>query len=116
MISPDDWKTRFNQELEQAGGARTHGNEGMARVCARRAAGIIAGEYLKRIEKEPTGFSGYDRLRFLLEDPGISIQARDAIEKLLLRVTVDHDLPVETDLIGEARRLAEELLGDQREA
>jgi hypothetical protein len=82
------------------------------RVCARRAAGVIAGEYLRRLDRDPPGSSAYDRLRFLFQDPGITPQARDAIQKLLLRVTVEHNLPVQTDLIKEARRLADELLGD----
>lgn len=116
MGLPDDWKTSFERELKQAEDARARGNEGMARVCARRAAGVIAGEYLRRLGRDSPGSSAYDRLRFLLQVPGISPQARDAIEKLLLRVTVDHDLPVQIDLIGAARKLATELLEDRREA
>ena len=37
-----------NQELEMARSSRCSGNEGRARVCARRAAGHVVGEYLTR--------------------------------------------------------------------
>lgn len=111
----NDWRMRFDQELNLAQAARARGNEGMARVCARRAAGIVAGEYLHRNRTEDPGPSAYDRLRFLLQLPGISRPAQDAIEKLLMRVTVEHNLPDQTDLVGEALRLEAELLGDQNE-
>ena len=46
MNQYDDCKIKYDQEINRAEKARQDGNEGMARVCARRAAGIVVGEYL----------------------------------------------------------------------
>ena len=40
-----DWKEKLQKEFERAQIARASGNEGQARVCARRAAGIAIREY-----------------------------------------------------------------------
>jgi len=105
-----DWQTRFQMELEQAEAARRAGNEGKARVCARRAVGILAGEYLAREGELPAGSSAYDRLRQLLVQPDLTSQTRAAIQHFLERVTPEHTLPVEADLVAEARWLARTLL------
>lgn len=98
-------------ELGKAESARSAGNEGMARVCARRAAGIAAGEYINRNGYPFSGSSAYDRLRYLCETPGISSDIKNIAEHFLVRVTPDHTLPIEVDLIFEARWLAQRLLG-----
>ncbi|MEW5868322.1 MAG: hypothetical protein AB1894_03540 [Chloroflexota bacterium] len=106
-----DWKVRFEDEIHHAEDARADGNEGMARVCARRAAGIAIGEYLRR-QGMPTGEpSAYERLKNLRLDPRLPPDLVESVEHLLLRVTPEHNLPVQADLIAEARRLSEGLLG-----
>ncbi len=105
-----DWKESFDLELSQAEAAREKGNEGMARVCARRAAGIAAGEYFRRKSVVQAGASAFDRLRQLHELPGMSEEVKTATGYFLQRVTFDHNLPVDVDLISEARLLAEQLL------
>jgi len=44
----NDWKDKLEIEFERAETARSSGNEGQARVCARRAAGIAIREYYAR--------------------------------------------------------------------
>ena len=105
-----DWKTQYQDEINQAQDARAGNNEGMARVCARRAAGIVIGEYLRRNDQPDLGSSAYDRLQYLTRLPDIPREARECAEFLLLRVTPDHELPVDVDLIAEAERLQEALL------
>jgi hypothetical protein len=112
MFVETEWKKRAASELEQAVTARENGNEGMARVCARRAAGLIIGEYLQRREIPSPGPSAYDRLRLLLDLADAPKQARQICEHLVMRVNEDFNLSIETDLIAETRRLAEELLGE----
>ena len=90
--------------------ARTSGNEGRARVCARRAAGIVIGEYFKRRGISPIKPSAYDRLRTIrtLEDiPGDIIQV---VDHFLLRVDPSQQLPFHIDLIEDARWLNSRLL------
>lgn len=84
----------------------------MARVCARRAAGLIIGEYLRRRRIPSPGPSAYDRLRLLLDLAEVPMQSRSIAEHLVRRVNQDFSLPVESDLIQETRYLAEELLGE----
>jgi hypothetical protein len=107
-----DWRERFDQELRQAEAARKKGNEGMARVCTRRAAGIVVGEYFRRKDIKQNGSSAYDHLKQLREVPGIPESARTTADKFLQRVNFDHNLPGDIDLITEARLLAQELLSE----
>jgi hypothetical protein len=107
------WQDRFTYEMKTAVQARTAGNEGMARVCARRAAGIIVAEYFRRRGLEWKSASAYDALRILRTLPDISEKSMQAADHLLVRLTPEHTLPVEADLLAEARWLAAELLGEQ---
>jgi hypothetical protein len=112
MFVESEWKKRASSELAQAAAARESGNEGRARVCARRAAGLIIGEFLERRKIPSPGPSAYDRLRLLLDLNGISERTRRAAENLVRRVNEDFTLPFDGDLIEESRLLAEELLGE----
>jgi HEPN domain-containing protein len=107
-----DWQLKYEKEIQQAEEARRVGNEGKARVCARRAAGHAVGEYLRRNGFAPPGSSAYTRLQYLRSLREISPEAREAAHHLLLRITPDHNLPVETDLIAKARWLKENLIKD----
>jgi len=109
-MSTSSWEARARRELAQAEEAKLKGNEGMARVCARRAAGIIAGEYLGRLSITTDDASAYNRLRVLSARPELRDELREAVSHLLLRVTPEHTLPVEADLLSDARLLAFELL------
>jgi quercetin dioxygenase-like cupin family protein len=108
MLEP--WKTRFAAEIKQAESARAAGNEGMARVCARRAAGVALAEYFTRRNLPFNGPSAYDHLRTLASLPDVPERVRAVADHFLVRITPEHTLPVEADLIAEARWLAEILL------
>lgn len=105
-----DWQTRMNAEFENAEQARARGNEGQARVCARRAAGIAVREYLLRRGVRPPSVSAYDLLNQLKGDPGLSPALKQIADHLTLRVTEEFKLPVNADLIAEARTFCEDLL------
>jgi len=105
-----DWKAEYQSEIDMAEASRLAGNEGRARVCARRAAGIVVGEYFRFHGIECRSASAYDRLKMLLMLPDIPSSARRAAELLLLKVQEDYTLPVEADLIAEARSLRQTLL------
>ena len=106
------WKVEFQAEIDRAEAARQAGNEGMARVCARRAAGIAAREFLKRQGKTLPGSSAYDILKFLGNHSGVSPRIQEVASHFLVRITTDHKLPVEADLIQEAKWLLQQLHGD----
>jgi hypothetical protein len=104
-----DWQAQIESELEKAHEARARGNEGQARVCARRAAGIAAREYLERQGVRPPSLSAYDLLNLLKEDPQLSTHLRSIANHLTIRVTEEFKLPVNADLIAEARTFCEAL-------
>ncbi len=103
-------QTQVNAEFERAEQARARGNEGQARVCARRAAGIAAREYFARRGHTVHTPSAYDLLNLLAEDPLLSTNIKQSASYLTLRVNEEFKLPVDVDLIVEARKLCEELL------
>jgi hypothetical protein len=105
-----DWQTQVESELEKAQAARSRGNEGQARVCARRAAGIAAREYLERQGVRPPSLSAYDLLNLLKEDPRLSTDLKSIADHLTVRVTEEFKLPVDADLIAEARTFCEDLI------
>ena len=107
------WKMNTLSEIELAEKSRKEGNEGRARVCARRAAGYIIAEYLRRAGFETNPASAIHLLRMLQSLPGISPNTKEVTGHFLARITPEHQLPIDADLIAEARWLAEELLGER---
>jgi hypothetical protein len=107
-----EWRENARSELRQAEAARRAGNEGKARVCARRAAGIIAGEYMVRQGFSPKNASAIVRLQSLATLTDIHPLVREIAGHFLIRITPDHKLPVNVDLIAEASWLARHLLGE----
>jgi len=105
-----NWRTEFEAELSSAVQARAGNNEGQARVCARRAAGMAVREYLKRRGHPIKSTSAYDLLKEIEADAGAAEAARQAAALLTRRVDETFKLPVNVDLVAEARRLAEVLL------
>ena len=103
-------QAEIQAEFARAEQARARGNEGQARVCARRAAGIAAREYLSRRGTPPRTSSAYDVLRLLAEDPTVPINAKESALRLTLRVDEDFELPPGVDLLAEARALCAVLL------
>jgi len=106
----DDVLKEIESELKQAEIARSQNNEGRARVCARRAAGIAIREYLTRKGLKPTTKSAYNLLDNFKEDPNLTHDVKMIADHLTLRVTEEFKLPVNVDLIEEARTLCKELL------
>ena len=111
-----DWKTKLNHELQMAANARADENEGKARVCARRAAGVAIGEYLSRQGVTPPSASAYDLLKVLEEMDETPADLRQASAYLRLRVTEEFRLPVDVDLIAESKKICAALLPDWEES
>ena len=82
----------------------------MARVCARRAAGIAIGEYLSRRGYKGVNASAYDRLRLFDALPDVDDAVKAIASHFLLKVDHNRELPVDMDLISEAESLANILL------
>src|SRR5512143_2728271 len=106
----DDWQIQIQKEFKRAEQARANKNEGQARVCARRAAGIAIREYLTRKGTPPSSLSAVDLLTLLKDDSLLSSDLRLIVDHLTLRVTEEFKLPVDVDLVAEAKKLCDELL------
>lgn len=99
------------EELAQARRSRRQGKEGRARVCARRAAGAVVQDYLRKRGVDWGGRNVYQALLALKEIPGLDQGARRSLHWLTLRVNPDHQIPGEVDLIAEAENLIRILTG-----
>lgn len=99
-------------EFDLAKEARTKNNEGRARVCARRAAGIAIRDYLTRRGTRIPSASAYDLLNLLKEDALLPPNLKLVADHLTVRVTEEFKLPVEADLIAEAQILCDWLLNN----
>ncbi len=107
-----DWRDLFESELTKASQARSRRNEGQARVCARRAAGIVARQYLERSGAWAGKASALDVLQELRLHPAVPPAARLLIDRLTQRVDAAFRLPADVDLIRDARELRAVLLRD----
>ena len=110
MNEEKDWETQFEEEIQQAITARFANNEGMARVCARRAVSIAIAEYLNRIGIPYSGQSVQDRIQMFQSLPNIPPEIRDLSGHFLVRVDKEYQLPIDADLIAEANLLRRQLL------
>jgi HEPN domain-containing protein len=109
-MNTPEWLHEFQQEIEQAEAAREVGKEGMARVCARRAAGVVVSEYYQQKGVDLGKIGAYDRLRYLINQADTQPEIRQVAEHFVLRVTPERALPVDADLIAEARWLLTTLI------
>ena len=104
------WEDRFTLEIENAYRARESGNEGRSRVCARRAAGVAAGEYLHHIGVTVSNQNSISNLRMLADMSEISQEMLAVISHFLVRVNTAYKLPFDFDLIQDAILLRESLI------
>jgi len=95
----------IEEELSQAENSRLNKNEGRARVCARRAAGMAARDFLSRQGARTRNNSAYEALKILADFPDLAAELRTAAELLTARVNEAFTLPSDVDLIAEARKL-----------
>ena len=93
---------QIKEELLLAKQSRKEGNEGRARVCARRAAGAAAGAYLTRQGMAKKTDNAYLSLQTLKQMENFPDRIQIAINRLLQRVDGNYQLPPEIDLIHEA--------------
>ena len=106
----DTWEKSFEREITAARSARNTGNEGRARVCARRAAGIVINEYL-RVNNHPIDSSNaYDIIKIFSSQPDLPNNLREISEHFLERVNQDFQLSGGIDLIYDAVWLKDKLL------
>ena len=105
--------SEIQAEMENATAARAAGNEGRARVCARRAAGMAARDFLTRhaflsygdAQGEDRKNSVYETLQTLVSFPGLDPDLKIATMHMTMRVSEEFHLPPGIDLIAEAYKI-----------
>ncbi len=95
-------KLQIKEELLLAKQSRQEGNEGRARVCARRAAGSASKEYLEKKGITQKQENAIQSLLIFGQLGDLPDQVQKAVDWLVQRVNQDHNLPPEVDLIHEA--------------
>ena len=98
-------RARIAAEMGQAIASRAAGNEGRARVCARRAAGFGLSVARGRSSRPNV----YDLLREAADDQALPVPIRQAASRLSVRVTQAHRLPHVEDPLADARLILEAL-------
>lgn len=92
-------------ELASARHWRRGGNEGRARVCARRAAGWAVGIYRQAQGQPVDDDNAYQALRWLQGAEDVDVDVRAAALRLATRVREDFSYPFEEDPIEDAARI-----------
>jgi len=105
MAFREDLKAKIRAEMSAAVQARAVGNEGKARVCARRAAGQAITAYRQQLQPGQTiSGSAYDMLVWLQSQP-LPASLQQALQALLMRVDEQYQLPPGIDLLDSANEL-----------
>jgi hypothetical protein len=106
-----DHRSQIQEELLLAKQSRKEGNEGRARVCARRAAGAAVIDLNLRQGMPSTPDNAYQSLIAFQKREGLPDRIRLALTRLIRRVDENHHLPPGVDLIDEAAILINYLEG-----
>jgi HEPN domain-containing protein len=99
--------TQIESELENARSARLAGKEGLARVCARRAAGFAIRAYLSGIGVSTEGLSINDLLKSPIARSQLPENIFTQLDHLVTRVDNNYQLAAEIDLVKDAKEIIE---------
>ena len=101
---------RLKYELDHAYMYRARGNEGRARVCARRAAGWAVAAFRQQLSGVETHPNAYHQLRWFRKFEEMPIELREAAKRLTTHVTLSHELPHRQDPLEDAEMIVHAML------
>ncbi len=99
------WQDEVLLELQAARKAVGENLIGRSRVCARRAAGLAAREYYRRLSNKKRSPNFHDLIVEFAREPDLPVEIRTITQHLVQRVEPDHSLPVHINLIADAETL-----------
>lgn len=102
MLSKDFYLENIEKELTAGRQALAMGNDGKARVCARRAAGQAVTWYLSKHPNPKWGRDAVSQLKCLKDDPEFSLVCREAATRLTTKVSDQFIYPFATDPLEDA--------------
>ena len=104
------WQEQVEQELTKAAEGLQSGNEGMARVCARRAVAVAAQEWAAQHNLPAWQGDTLHQLRKIQEQSTFPLPVREAAQRLITKVTDQTKSPMTTDPIADARVILDHLI------
>ncbi len=108
-------RLQVQEEILLAKQSRREGNEGRARVCARRAAGVAAQGYLQKVGLGDRTENMLESLSTLKIELKLPERVEKAVDYLLRRVDLDFNLPGDVDLINEAETVIEYINSEEQD-
>lgn len=105
------WPISIVRELAGAAAAWKSGNEGKARVCARRAVALADDAWLAQQASPSWSGDALAHLRRIQQDVSFPLSVRQAAERLTTAVTQKHAAPFSADPVGDANTVIECLIG-----
>jgi len=101
----------IRRELESGEAACVAGNDGKARVCARRAAGIAIAYWLYHHPERIWGLDAMTRLNHVRADSTFPAEIREAATRLTTKITGRFSSAFSTNPLDDCRILADYFLG-----
>lgn len=101
----------IRKELDTAESAARAGNHGMARVCARRAAGAAIAFWLQSNSRSGWGIDTMNRLRSLQQDDSTPLAVQEAASRLTSKVTPQFTSPHSSNPVDDSRIIIDHILG-----
>ncbi len=88
---------QIEKEFATAHHAQSIGNDGMVRVCARRAAGAAISFWLQTNVRNGWGANAMTQLRNVQRDESLPLEVRDAAKRLTTKITEQFTSPFSTN-------------------
>jgi len=104
------------REFAKAAAAKEVNNDGMVRVCARRAAGVAIRFWLQSNPRQGWGADAMNQLRNLQLDQTIPSPVRDAAMRLSTRITEQFTPAFSNDPVEDGKTIIDHLLNDTSQA
>ena len=103
MLSQEYFFGQIEKEFATAREALKVGNDGKARVCARRAAGHAITWFLSKYPRQGWGTDALRQLQNLKDDPSFPQDVREAAERLITKVSDQFRYPFSTIPLEDAQ-------------
>lgn len=110
-LSREEAHEECGQELNRAGQAAAAGNAGMARVCARRAAGVAIRFWLQQHPRSMWGVDAMNQLRNVQLDQSVPQAVRTAAKRLTSRMNPEFGPSHKEDPVEDSRTIIQFFLG-----
>lgn len=100
----------IEKEFSHAVQAAGEGNNGMVRVCARRASGVAIRFWLQQHPRKFWGMDAMNQLRNVHLDQSVPLVVRSAARRLTQRITEEFDSPRKFDPVEDSRLIVNHFL------